>query len=328
MPEQFDLGFYFNAVESVVESKYGEKFLEGRAAIEQRFKEIRSGARRLGVDDVMSIFDPSLPFARDWTTPDRKTLAEKMGRSNSEIGTVIHQMKAGPYEPRSMAKVLACFRELSLTSLVLHHVYPERFAICSHHIGSLLHITGPTVADYYLAYCEELKEWSTRQWPTRGVITVVDAEFSLWAWYRLAYADGRDRGKHRKPFAQDRWIQARRATRIAASLASVEALDLARSYLQADPTVSAIIAWRELEVTARTIVEPGPEREHFNSLVDRLDRSALPSGMSRNELKELWGMRNSVMHNDIQMESGSDRDEVAWLVARVTEFVDWNSDPH
>jgi hypothetical protein len=34
------------------------------------------------------------------------------------------------------------------------------------------------------------------------------------------------------------------------------------------------------------------------------------------------------MHNDIQMESGSDRDEVAWLVARVTEFVDWNSDPH
>ena len=73
-------------------------------------------------------------------------------------------LKSG-YDKKILSSLIHCFRELTLTALVLQHVYPEKYCMCSHHIASLLYITGHqeagTVPEYFVGQARI--GWACRQ---------------------------------------------------------------------------------------------------------------------------------------------------------------------
>src|SRR5450759_3251678 len=75
---EFDLGRYWNLFPEALQKRYGSRFEAGFERIEELYKAVRSGARPLTVEDVISIFDSDLPFVHDWTKPDRDDLAAIM----------------------------------------------------------------------------------------------------------------------------------------------------------------------------------------------------------------------------------------------------------
>ena len=308
---RMDLGYYRKRFVDALKARYdGETFDDGFRNIEDLYKEVRAGDRLLVAEDVMAIFERSLPFWQDWTKPDGSDLDSRMKEAN--VGDRIKSLGGGGYPPKLITEIWRCFRELSLTALVLHHVYPDRFAICSHHLASLLYISAPTVLEFYIKYCEELKLWSEGEWPRRRVVderarhrstlTVVDAEFALWTWYRLAYIDGakKQRKEHREKFYRDPWVQERRAQRISESLGAVGKLDLAQSYVHVAPTVAAMIAWRELETAMRKILhdcgEKTTDNDTFRDLIERLPAGAFSRNLTKRDVVGLWHRRNAVIH--------------------------------
>lgn len=118
--------------------------------------------------------------------------------------------------------------------------------MCSHHIASLLYITGHqeagTVPEYYLQYCREI-EW----WGNQFHLNVAEAQFVFWVWYRLAYHGSKDEQReHRRRFERDARVRRRRAMRISRSLKVIDKLGFARFFVDSDdPTLAAIIAWRD-----------------------------------------------------------------------------------
>lgn len=201
-----DLVAYLGRFREILKLRYGDCFDEGFKAIEDRYKAIRSGDRDLLSDDVLAIFDESLPYVQNWTKPDREDLEKRMSAAN--VANRIRDLRDRNYDAELIREIWVCFRELSLTALVLQHIFPKRFAMCSHHLASLLHIAAPTIPEFYLRYCNELKVWSEHDWPTRSKLSVVEAEFALWTWYRLAYFGRKEeRRAHYKNFFGDRWVQ-------------------------------------------------------------------------------------------------------------------------
>jgi hypothetical protein len=156
--------------------------------------------------------------------------------------------------------------------------------MCSHHLASLLYIVNAsTVPKFYLEYCEELKLWgherSTRQ------LDVAETEFALWAWYRLTYyGRNEERKKNRDNFFKDQWVQDRRAHRIAYALKELGRLDIARSYLDTDANLAAIIAWVEFERSVRNILGAEKASNARNGrvmdLIDELPKLYLEAGTS------------------------------------------------
>ena len=219
-----------------------------------------------------------------------------------------------------IGKIIYCFRELSLTSLVLHHVYPKHFAMCSHHLASLLYITAPTVPQYYVKYCKELREWSKRTTKTRD--SAVKTEFALWTWYRLAhYGEPEECEKHRHAFFADSWVQERRAKQIADSFkdGSIRPLDLARSLLDSQPIVAAMIAWREFETVAKHVV-----RRSGDDVPDTMYRVVKRLPLSVRDQDHLWGLwspRKQVIHNGLKIKKG----EAEKVLTGVLKFIEDNA---
>lgn len=222
MHVRFVLPDYLELFGQALHEKYDDTFTEGFAQIEKRYKKVRTGSD-LSVEDVIAIFEKNLPFVRDWTKPDAAELGERM--QEHKVARSIRRLCDRRGKPvgddrQLITEVLGCFRELGLTALVLHHVDPDRFAMCSYNLASLLRITAPTVPEFYIDYCTELKEWAERDWDTKRKLSVVQAEFALWTWYRFAYKIGKreDRRPHKNKFNKDKWVQEKRAKRIATSL--------------------------------------------------------------------------------------------------------------
>lgn len=314
--EELNLADYYRLFPDALRERYGATFEVGFENVKCRFDAVRRGAP-LTPDDVMAIFDPSLPFHRDWTKPDRTHLEGRMGEHHAS--ELIHELDAR-YDLSLLGKIVDCFRELSLTALVLHHVYPEKYSICSHHIGSLLYITGHhkggTVPGYYLEYCQELQRWGTR-----FKLNVMETEFALWTWYRLAhYGEKASQKEHLRRFNRDPWVRKRRAIRIADSLKVVDKLGFARFFLDTDPTLGAIIAWREFEVKARSLLYQTGVREVFDCQF-KMGRvfAQLPKGQNIN-YDALWKNRDRVMHDDATI---SDLDAKA-VVSEVVKFIEAN----
>lgn len=330
------MGRYWDAFPEALRERYGRDFKSGFDRIKNLYRDVGfgkvagTGKDPLTVDHVMAIFEEDLPFVEDWTKPELKCLAERMESKGAAklivaLGRIQLPMTADDrrHHLDLLRKIIYCFRELTPTALVLQHVYPERFAMCSHHLASQLYIAAPTVPEFYAKYCEELRAWSERQWPTSRKLTVVEAEYALWTWYRLAYhgRDGAQRRKIQREFSKDRWVQERRAKQIADSLGSVGKLDLARSFLDTDPTVAAIIAWRELETKVREMTGCY-EIIGMPKLIDKLridDRA-------KSDLKGLWfwrgaegeAGRNPTMHEGAEL---LDEGEAKRVLDGVVKFI-------
>ena len=319
-----DLAKYFALFDDALEERYKDKFRPGRARIEALYLEVRSG-RDITVDDVLAIFENDLPYVQDWTRPDRKDLARRM--EANDAGKLIKRLADTDYDRKWIGGICYCFRELSLTALVLHHVYPQHFAMCSHHLASLLFVTAPTLPEFYVDYCKELRVWGQLVGPSRSKLTVVETEFALWTWYRLAYHSRTSdaRRKHFRTFFKDPWVQERRARRIAYSLKDVEKLDLARSYLDTEPTVAAIIAWREFEAELRQLLGDFGNIDIKDLIYNKVKPEALPRGWTNDDLMRLWSWtgpgRNWVMHRGAEITS----EDAASVLDQVTAFIEHNT---
>src|SRR5271157_2643539 len=81
--DSLDLAEYYTLFNGALSERYKNTFEEGFSAIEVRFQEVRKGlpkGRALTVDDVMAIFDSSLPYICDWTKPDENDLKDRMNK--------------------------------------------------------------------------------------------------------------------------------------------------------------------------------------------------------------------------------------------------------
>ena len=316
-----DLAEYYDLFNVALSERYKNTFTVGFSAIEDRFQEVRKGlskGRALTVDDVMAIFDSSLPYICDWTKPDEDDLKDRMKRYDAS--RAIRDLN-GRYDLNLIKPIIHCFRELSLAALVLHHVYPEKYSMCSHHIASLLYITGRqkagTVPEYYLEYCRELELWGTR-----FNLNVVETEFALWTWYwRTNHGSKEERKEHLRRFDRDRWVKERRALKIKESLKVVDALGFARFFLDTDPTLGAIIAWREFEVKARALLYNTGRYRRIN---DRNSKMSSVIPLLQKELNTdyaaLWQKRDPVMHDDRPIPD----EEARTVVKEVGQFIEGN----
>jgi hypothetical protein len=334
-----NLVYYHGRFNDALTAKYKDTFAGGFSRIKALYKEVKKGDRLLEATDVIAIFEKDLPFHLDWTKPDRKDLEEAMKKT--KVAGWIKSLGGREPTPQLIQEIWRCFRELSLTALVLHHVYPERFAICSHHLASLLNISAPRVPDYYIEYCDELKCWSEGEWPrgtvvdevkrSRPNLTVAEAEFALWTWYRFAYIDGpkKQKKQHWKNFHEDPWVRERRAVRIAKSLGPIKKLELAESYLCTEPTVAAMIAWRELESEVRKMLNDF-DRKPFGCLIEKLPASAFSRNLPKHDVELLWNRRNDVMHRaeDIAEDKGIAKKDSARVLHGVVDFIEKNRAPH
>jgi hypothetical protein len=317
---EFDLVKCWKGFDNALKRRYeGRDFKAGREVIEDLYSDVASGRRDLTIDDVTAIFNGDLPFSEDWTKPEPVNLAERMKSQGvaKKIAALPHR---NYYDLTLLGEIIFCFREVSLAALVLQHVYPTHFAMCSHFLASQLYIRGDDSSEFYLKYCEELKKWSDREWPTKGKLTVAQAEYALWTWYRLAYKGEtpKDRRRARREFSGDRFVQEQRALQIANSLNWGSRLDLARSYINIDPTVAAIIAWRELDVSLGAILRGSGIKEtdergdklSFRRRIERLPDDKIPPRWSRETLTKIWSnwtvSRNDVMHEDKAIRSPTD----------------------
>jgi hypothetical protein len=325
----FDLVKYWSLFGDALEERYRckNRFKGGFARIEALYQQVRPGrqCRDITVDDVLEIFEDDLPYVQDWSKPDRDDLARRMAEKRA--AELIRRLAQDSDGRHLIGEIRYCFRDLGLTALVLHHVYPERFAMCSHHLASLLFVSGRTVPEFYVDYCGELLVWSEHWAHRRPRLSVVETEFALWTWYWFAHHSGDNdaRRKHFRAFSTDPWVHERRADRIADALKGVDKMDLARSYVKTEPTVAAIIAWRELETELRRALG-APRGDEVRELIDRLDEvpGLLPAGWAGGDLKRLWCRtgpgRNQVMHDGREV---SPKD-AATIVNSVTIFLERN----
>ena len=301
---EFDLGEYWHLFPRSLKTRYGSDFEAGFVKAKCRFDRVRETGD-LTVDDVMAIFSDDLPFVHDWTMPDRTNLKSRM----KGVPELIRSLGECGYDLELIREIWKALRELSLTSLVLHHVYPDRFAMCSHHLASLLGVTASTVPEYYAKYCEELSEWTKRRWRTPYEKSVVNTEFALWTWYRHVY-DQDDpvpstREERRACFFGDRWIQWRRARQLADEF----------------PTEAAMIAWREFETVAR-YVTGASRNEALGGVLKRLQ--VLPA--DRKELDKVWKLRNDVLHDARELETkrpgrSRQKNKAHWVLDAVERFI-------
>jgi hypothetical protein len=270
------------------------------------------------VNDVLAIFDSSLPYICDWTKPDLSDLTERMNKYDAS-GTI--RDLNGRHDLNLIKPILYCFRKLSLAALVLHHVYPKKYSMCSHHIASLLYITGRhkagTVPEYYLEYCRELELWGAR-----FNLNVVETEFALWTWYwRANHGKSEERGEHSRRFDLDPWVKKRRALKIKDSLKVVDALGFARFFLDTDPTLGALIAWREFEVKARALLRNTGRYRKVNERNFKMS-SVIP--LLQKELRidyaPLWRNRDPVMHDDRMISD----EEARMVIKAVGQFIEGN----
>jgi hypothetical protein len=322
---QFDLGKYSNAFPEALLVRYGRDFKRAFDMIEDRYEAVRSGRRPLTVEDVLAIFEPDLPFVEDWTMPDRNDLAERMEAKGAQ--KLIADLRHRNYDLDLLQQIIYCFRELSLTALVLQHVYPERFALCSHHLASQLYVAAPSVPKFYVKYCEELREWSKHSWRTPiERSSVAKAEFALWTWYRLAYhGKASDRRKLQREFSKDSWVQERRAKQIASALGQIDEVVLARSFVGSNAVAAASIGWRALGIKVRQILDSrGVSITREDTIWDRFEKLSgedLPEGWTKSDLKKLWWKRNPVMKEGAVISS----EDAARLLDRVEQFIDHNT---
>jgi hypothetical protein len=129
---QFDLGKYWDLFPQALELKYGTRFKEGFARIEMRFSAVQSGSP-LGFQDVLSIFEPDLPFVVDWTKPDWNDLEPRMLKESAarSIATLLRSPGYDSSLSRDRAnelKILGVFGEHRTEVAVEGHVVADEHA--------------------------------------------------------------------------------------------------------------------------------------------------------------------------------------------------------
>jgi hypothetical protein len=328
---KLDLCGYRQMFGHALEERYHRKdqFKDGMTRIKSHYSQLQPGPqqRDLTVDDVLELSNDDLPYSDDWSKPDRDDLKQRMEKER--VADLIRRLPRDGYDEKLIGGIRYCFRDLGLAALILHHVRPDRYAMCSHHLASLLFVSGRTVPEFYAKYCDELFQWSRQAQRGCPGLNVAETEFALWTWYWFAHQSGTSdsRRKHFRAFEKDPWVQKQRARRIAEGLGRIDKLDLARSYLRTEPTVAAIIAWREMEKEVRRVL--GKDRSakmcDLIEAVGTLKPAALPAGWTSANLGNLWKRigpgRNVVMH-PLSMEDEVTTEEAEQIVEGVREFID------
>jgi hypothetical protein len=101
----------------------------------------------------------------------------------------------------------------------------------------------------------------------------------------------------------------------------VDAIGFARFFLDTDPTLGALIAWREFEVKARALLS---NTGRYRKINDRSSKMSSVIPLLQKELgidySALWRNRDPVMHDDRMISD----EEAKVIVKAVGQFIDGN----
>jgi hypothetical protein len=235
----FDLKTYLDRFPEVCKKKFGRTY--SFQSLEKKFEQLRSGKRWLVAKDVLNIFDPAqTAFARYWPKPIEKELDQALKTAHLMVGPL-------PADPRDLVqRALQVFQNISLVSLVLRFVHPDRFGIFSTPIMNLLQVYRPRTIDVYLAYCDELRVWKDHF----HMPSVASTETALWTYHELTLEEfeAADGVSIRAGFDADIWIQRRRVAQVLRPfLQKYGPLELARILVYEDANLAGMVAGTEYE---------------------------------------------------------------------------------
>src|SRR5437764_7091928 len=127
----FDLLKYWHLFGDALEARYDRKdrFQDGFARIEDHYKQFRLGRNRTDItaQDVLELFKGDLPYVNDWSKPDGEDLARQL--ADCRVAEAIRNLTPDTYSEKLISRIRYGFRDLGLMALVLHHVFPDRYAI-------------------------------------------------------------------------------------------------------------------------------------------------------------------------------------------------------
>jgi hypothetical protein len=252
-----------------------------------------------------------------WPRPQNKVLEEALSRERIKLAP----MPANPAE--AIERLLRVFHNLGTVSLILHFVYPERFAIFSTPVIHLLQVTRPGLVDMYLAYCEELRVWADYF----HMPSVAATSTALWTYAEVAKtADHPVAVKARHELEEDIWVQRRRAAQVIRPfLRRYGRLPLAHILVDEDAAIAGKIAAEEYErllnIASHRMYGRPLRREKGAAgqlLADLATRGVIDLAVVA-ELQLVWDVRNRVVHPDPQPVTPEEVERMIETVERICQ---------
>lgn len=265
------------------------------AALEREYSYLaKGGDRHLSARDVLKLFDNTkTPYGNYWPKPVEKELDAALSK---------HRVRLGPVPKDEVAFIDGLLRHLhsvGIVSLLLRFTHPDCYAIFSTPVVSLLQIQRPRSAELYVAYCEELREWTKHF----RMDSVAQTELGLWVYYSLSSPQmGAEAEQHLRAFQSDMWIQRRRLTQsLGPFLKTYGPLELARILVYLDPNLAGKIAGEEYEKRLRTARNLYCPRVPFKAgwaeaMLNQLMTLNIISMEENVALREVWSIRNLSVH--------------------------------
>lgn len=289
----FNLKTFLESLPEISRAVFGQAF--NLRKLERDFAFLRKESNWLTIGHVTKVFDPvSVPHARNWPIPDLKRLDAVLRERRLRL--------APPDAAGSVVgELIRTLHSLGPVSVILRLVYPEKYAIFSGPVGTLLQVQRAGATELYLAFCQELLEWQKHF----RMGSVAETETALWCFYHITNHAGARGEEAREAFEADIWIQRRRLARVLDPfLRRYGPLELARLLAEANPKLAGKIAGEEYERLLR-----GAAAAFYPSISVRnkgwaaavIDLLAQDGHVPLEEkviLHRVWGVRNAAVHGE------------------------------
>lgn len=295
----FNLQIYRDRFPEAAQAAFGRSY--NFRALEKNYAYLRQESNWLSVGHVLSLFDLNrTPYARYWPKPDEKKLDEILKQE---------RIRLTPLDDsgRKLAhRLIGTLHNLGLASLILRLTYPERFAIFSVAVASLLQVQRSNMVELYMAFCDELAEWRNHF----KMDSVAETEMALWTFHQIA-AGALQNGageEARKSFDADLWIQRRRLGQtLRPFIRKYGPLELARLLAEEDPRLAGKIAGEEHERLLRCAARrfypcfTVGHKGWADALISLLAQDGLISLDEQTTLRRIWRLRNQAVHPEGQL---------------------------
>ncbi len=276
-------------------------------ALERLARAIRTKpGRLLRSDDVEAIFSKkNAHYGHYWSKlPDLRLKEAALSLLECERGKSLSDLNN--WRKNRVRALFEVAKSMEVTSVILQTIYPDDFGVYSPPVLTFLQIALRPPVDHYLAYCDELREWSAHFLNCESAARM---DRALWVFYELAYGSEPKESvaaQYREAFARDTWVRQARARNVLGMFFRESSpLQQAEFLIGVDHNLAGKIAGCEFEVRLRASV---PEAD-FNlwrqgrtglkgELVDLVEYVAekANSGLRKHELHKARVLRNQAIH--------------------------------
>ncbi len=311
----FDLSKYAHDFEAVCKSKFGRRY--DFAIVESFFAEHRQGKKTLSLQDINVIFDPTnTPFGKYWVRPSASRLATNLGSG----------VKLGPFpldRKKAFEDVLHVVGTTFIASVILRFVQPNEFGVLSAPVINLLQVRTASPSEFYIAYCDELRDWQRKY----GIPSIAQTEVALWTFHEVS----RNSSWDKKLFDSDRWVQQRRFGHNIKDWREHDRLDQAEMFVPHDPLSAAQIAGVEYERLLRIAAQrwypdqPTRGERWAERIIAKLKKRGHIDMKDELDLNRIWCYRNRALHSDLVPPTVEEVEDMIRTIRRVC--VPWVTRP-